>query len=128
MHEENSPSFLSSHLYIFMALSLCPIGCKSHLSRFYPQVDIRFVFKNTFKVGSFFHFKDRLLTSIRSSVIYKFTCPNCKVGYLGSTYCTLETRVDDHIGQSSRTGRPLRNPLHTVVRYHSEVCDVRLKF
>ena len=128
-----SPTVAKQRIYIILPFLeyLCDkvdADLKSSLSRFYPQVDFRFVFKNTFRVGSFFHFKDRLPTSIRSSVIYKFTCPNCQVGYLGSTYRALKTRVDDHIGQSSRTGRPLRNPLHSVVREHSEVCDIRLNF
>ena len=53
---------------------------KKSLSKFYPQIDFNFVFKNTFKIGSFFYFKDRLPTPIRSSGAYKFTCPNCQVG------------------------------------------------
>ena len=101
---------------------------KKSLSKFYPHIDFNFVFKNTFKIGSFFHFKDRLPTPIRSSVVYKFTCPNCQVGYFGSTFRSLKIRVDDHIGQSSRTGRPVRSPLHSVVREHSETCNFTLNF
>ena len=99
---------------------------KKSLSHFYPQIDFYFVFKNTFKIGSFFHFKDHLPTLFRSSIIYKFTCPNCQVGYLGSTYRAFKTRVDEHIGQSSRTGLPVSKPLHSVVREHSENCNFRL--
>ena len=99
------------------------------LSRFYPQLNFRFVFVNNFKIGSFFRFKDRLPTPICSSVIYKFECPNCPVGeYYGSTYRALKIRIDEHIGQSSRTGFPLSSPPQSEVRDHSIKCNFLLKF
>ena len=36
--------------------------------------------------------------------------------------------MDEHIGQSSRTGRPLSQPPHSVVRDHSETCKFKLGY
>ena len=94
--------------------------------KFYPQVDFRFVPVNPFKINSFFYFKDRLPSDLRSSVVYKFTCPSCQAGYIGSTLRALRFRTDEHLGQSSRTGRRLNTPPHSAVRDHSELCGVIL--
>ena len=104
------------------------IELKKCLSKFYPQINFKFVHINHFKIGSFFEFKDRLPAPIRSSVVYKFTCPNCTVGYYGSTYRNLKIRVDEHIGCSSRTGLPLSKPPHSEVRDHASKCSLSLNF
>ena len=99
---------------------------KKSLSKFFPQVDFQFVFVNNYRIKSFFRFKDQLPSSIMSSVVYKFNCPNCQVGYFGSTFRALKVRIDEHIGQSSRTGRPISNPSHSEIRDHSEICKFNL--
>ena len=96
------------------------------LSNFYPQIDFRFVNSNNFRIGSFFKVKDQLPKALVSSLVYKFTCPNCRIGYIGSSFRNFKTRMDEHIGQSSRTGRPLSQPPQSVVREHSETCKFKL--
>ena len=100
---------------------------KYNFSKFYPQIDFRFVNVNSFRTSSFFNFKDRMPSDLRSSVIYKFTCPSCQAGYFGSTFRAFKNRTDEHIGQSSRTGRWLQSPPHSAVREHAELCDFILK-
>ena len=95
-----------------------------NLRKFYPQVDFRFVPVNSFKISSYFNFKDRLPTDLRSSVIYKFTCPSCQAGYIGSTIRAFKVRTDEHLGQSSRTGRRLHSPPHSAVRDHTVLCNI----
>ncbi|MPC30370.1 hypothetical protein E2C01_023632 [Portunus trituberculatus] len=63
---------------------------------------------------------DCLPTELRSSIVYKFSCPSCQAGYSGSTIRVFKIRVDEHKGQSSRTGRRSHNPPHSAVRDHSE--------
>ena len=98
------------------------------LSNYYPQIDFKFVSRNDFRIGSFFRVKDQLPTAIVSSLVYKFICPNCQIGYFGSSFRNFKTRMDDHIGQSSRTGRPLSQPSQSVVREHAEKCKFRLHY
>ena len=97
------------------------------LSKFYPQIEFRFVPINTFKISSFFAFKDRLPSDLRSSVIYSFKCPSCHAGYIGCTQRAFKTRTDEHLGLSSRTGQRLCAPPHSAVREHSEACDTLIK-
>ena len=95
--------------------------CKS-LSKFYPQINFRFIPINNYKINSLFRYKDQLPTTLRSSIVYKYTCPCCKAEYIGSSLRAFKTRVDEHLGQSSRTGLPLHTPPHSAAREHSEVC------
>ena len=97
------------------------------LSIYYPQIAFKFVHINSFKIGSFFPFKDKLPPPIRSSIIYCYECPNCQLGYLGSSTRALKLRLDDHIGRSSRTGRPLNNPQPSAIREHAEQCKCVIK-
>ena len=53
-----------------------------------------------------------------SSLVYKYVCPRCELGYIGSTSRNLLTRVAEHAGVSYRTGVPL-NPPHSSIRNHN---------
>ena len=118
-------------------LSLPYLGDVSHtiekrlkdcLTKFYPQINFKFIHINSFKINSFFRFKDRLPTPLCSSVVYQFTCPSCQARYIGSTIRALKVRTDEHLGQSSRTGLPLHTPSHSAVREHSFNCNRRPTF
>ena len=98
------------------------------LSNYYPQIDFKFVSRNDFRIGSFFKIKDQLPTAIVSSLVYKFSCPNCQIGYFGSSFRNFKIRMDDHIGQSCRTGRPLSQPPQSVVREHADICKFKLDY
>lgn len=95
---------------------------------YFPHVEFRFAHNNNFRVRSFFPFKDKLPQSIRSSVIYKFSCPSCQLGYIGSSTRAFKIRIDSHLGCSSRTGLPLTRPEQSAVRLHTEnICKCRLE-
>ena len=47
---------------------------KRLLSKFYPQLDIRFIFINNFRIGSLFNIKDKMSVNARSFVIYEYRC------------------------------------------------------
>ena len=95
-----------------------------NLCKFYPHVDFKFIPTNALRIASFFRFKDQLPIDLRSSIVYMFKCPSCQARYIGSTNRTFKVRVDEHIGQSSRTGLPCRTTSHSAVREHAKVCDV----
>ena len=96
------------------------------LMKYYPQINFQLVHNNTFKINNFFKFKDVVPTTLRSSIIYCFTCPSCQAGYIGSSTRAFKVRVAEHMGQSSRTGRPLHNPPHSSIREHSLKCKVQI--
>ena len=94
------------------------------LSKYFKNVDFNIVLVNSFKVGSFFSYKDRLPKAMCASLVYKFSCARCASEYVGSTTRTLHTRVAEHAGRSFRTGSILSVPPHSMVRTHSESCGV----
>ena len=56
------------------------------LVKYFPYIAFKIiVFVNYLKIGSFFHFKDRLPLASRLSVVYQFECPLCGDPYVGST-------------------------------------------
>ena len=59
---------------------------------------------------------------MQSSLVYQFSCVNCTSGYVGCSRRTLATRVAEHAGKSSRTGRALTTTPHSSVREHTETC------
>ena len=92
------------------------------LTKFYPFLDPRIVLVNSFSVGSFFRYKDRLSKCCYSSVVYKFCCASCGASYVGSTYRNLYTRIQQHLGKSVRTGKFLASPDPSPIRDHSLEC------
>ena len=82
------------------------------------------VLVNSFKLGYFFSYKDRLPKAMCASLVYKCCCARSASECVGSTTRTLHTRVAEHAGRSFRTGSILSVPPHSMVRIHSESCGV----
>ena len=101
----------------------------SVLSKLYPYVDFKFVFKNPLSIGSLFSFKDALPESMRSCVVYKFICPRCNFGtYVGCTKRLLKVRIDSHKGISYRTGCTLSNKETSAIRSHTDRCRHNIQY
>jgi hypothetical protein len=77
------------------------------LSTYFPNISFQLIFVNTFKIGTFFRYKDDLPASLRSCLVYKFSCAQCASSYVGSTSRTLRVRQAEHAGISHRTGARL---------------------
>ena len=79
------------------------------------------------KIADMFPYKDKLPVSLRSSVIYQYSCPQgCGSAYVGSTIRTLETRIAEHRGVSIRTNKTLTSPQASSIRVHhssSSLCS-----
>ena len=90
---------------------------------YYPQVDIKLAFTNSFTVGSFFRFKDNLPVALSTSFIYKFSCSECHSEYVGSSIRHFKARVSEHLGISYRTGRRLNVESKSAPRDHCRFGD-----
>ena len=86
--------------------------------RFYPQVELKIIFENNYSVGSFFRYKDFVPNSVRSNIVYQYKCAQCDATYIGETTRHFSTRVAEHRGISSRTGRPLMNSPNSNIFSH----------
>ena len=74
-----------------------------------------------------FPFKDKFPKSLVSGVIYRYTCAECNLGYVGCTKRFWEKRLEEHLHVSGLTGKPLTGmavfaPLQHV---RSDSCPVR---
>ena len=96
------------------------------LRKYYPQIKFNFIFTNKHKIGNMMPFKDRLPDTLRSGIVYLYNCPNCQVGYLGSSSRALKTRFCQHAGISDRTGRDVSVKLQSSIREHALSCRTRL--
>ena len=89
----------------------------------FPQINFRFIFTNTFTIGSYLKKSTPIPFDLRSSVIYLFSCPSCNARYVGSTSRWIKHRISDHLGRSFRTNSLLSNPQYSAIREHSHNND-----
>ena len=95
----------------------------------FPALDLKLIPKNPLKLGTLFHYKDRLPLLMQSKVAYLFTCPKCKVGtYLGATKRLLKVRIDSHLGISHRTGCSLNKKEFSNIRDHCRTCKINFNY
>ena len=84
---------------------------------------MRVIFQTNNRLRNYFRFKGSVDETLRSNLIYKFSCGSCTASYIGKTYRHFKVRVSEYQGVSSRTGKPVKGILSTSVRDHMLVCD-----
>ena len=62
------------------------------VKKYCKNLNIKLVF-SSFKIKNLIIVKDRVHRSLRSCVVYKFTCAGCNSVYIGEKTCYLTTRV-----------------------------------
>ena len=72
-----------------------------------PFAKLKVVFKTQRRMSSCFTFKDKFPKALMSGVIYKYTCAECNLSYVGSTKRFWEKRLEEHTHISARTGKPV---------------------
>lgn len=66
------------------------------LTKYFPCVHFNIILVNNFWIGCFFHYKDKLPSAGRSSLVYSYRCAKCASQDVGMTARTLRTRVFEH--------------------------------
>ena len=84
---------------------------------------LRVVFQTNNRLRNYFRFKYFVPETLRSSLIYKFSCRSCSASYIGKTYKHFKVKVSEHQGVSPRTGKPVKGTLSSSVRDQMLVCD-----
>ena len=84
---------------------------------------LRVIFQTNNRLKNYFRFKASVPETLRSNLIYKFSCGSCTASYIGKTYRHFKVRVSEHQGVSPRTGKPVKSTLSTSVKDHILVCD-----
>ena len=83
----------------------------------YSHLNIRFVFRSSARISSFFPFNDKVPKFLRSGV-YLFKCRCSSASYVGQTTRHLDTRVSEHLGISPITGKPSSSPPMSSIFSH----------
>ena len=81
--------------YIGNYSRLTQIKIRQLCKRFCKDLNIKLVF-STFKIKTFFSFKDPIPTALKSFVVYEFTCAGCNSRYIGETSRHFSTRINEH--------------------------------
>ena len=88
---------------------------------YYPQLDVRLIFTNNFRIRNLFKLKDTFPDPLRSHIVYTYKCSGCTTAqYVGLTTRHFYTRQCEHEGISERTGRKLGVPKHSAIRDHAD--------
>jgi hypothetical protein len=95
----------------------------SAFSNTFPQISLKIIFTSKTKIPNLFNFKDRVPFALRSGVVYRFSCGNCNVAYVGKTTRHLHTRVCEHLGISAKTGNSVKVCGQSAVHDHVRMCQ-----
>ena len=83
----------------------------------FPHLSLRIIFQSGRRLSDFFPFKDRIPKSLRSRVVYKFTC-QCGALYVGQTRRHFHTRISEHLGVSPLTGKKCKTAPKSSIHEH----------
>ena len=89
---------------------------------------LKVIFQSPCKLNSLFHYKDSLQKKIRSDIVYRYMCSNCKVTYYGKTYRHFFTRAAEHMCISNLTGKRLKCVKQSAVSDHLLECNCPIDF
>ena len=87
-------SNLSHHIKNKLS-KLCNEFCKENFN-------IKLVF-NSFKIKSYFSYKDPIPDDLESFLVYKFTCASCSSSYIGETCRHFKARIEEHIKKDNKS-------------------------
>ena len=98
------------------------------IERNLPYYKLKIIFRSKCRLNTLSRFKDPLEKKIRSGIIYRYTCSNCKVTYYRITFCHFYTRAAEHKGISSLTEKRLKNVKQPAISDHLLQCNCAINF
>ena len=78
--------------------------------------NVRFVFQTKCKISSFFTFKDKIPSFLRSGIVYKFKCGSCNATYYGKTKPHFKVRMCEHLGISVLTEKRVKGDDDSAIK------------
>ena len=98
------------------------------IERNLPFCKLKITFRSKCRLNTLFRFKDSLEKKIRSGIIYRNTCSNCKVTYYGKTFRHFYTKAAEHMGISNITGKRLKTVMQSAISDHLLQCNCTINF
>ena len=112
------PIIFFSNYFLGDVSKLVETQLKALFSKYYPQINLRVVYKSVDRLGDHFRLKDPTLRDCMSCLIYQYTCESCNALYIGKTAQHFKIRICQHQGISFRTGASLAVPVNSHIRDH----------
>ena len=102
LNNEPSKSIIHFKLSYLNASAFTQRKLKSLLKSYCTNLQIRLAF-SSYKVSNMFSIKDPIPISLRSLVVYKFSCAGCNSVYVGETCRHFSTRVREHLARDKNS-------------------------
>ena len=102
LNNEPSKSIIHFKLPYLNASAFTQRKLKSLLKSYCTNLQIRLAF-SSYKVSNMFSIKDPIPISLRSLVVYKFSCAGCNSVYVGETCRHFSTRVREHLARDKNS-------------------------
>ena len=80
-----------------------------------------------YRLRNLFAFKDRIPTNMKTAVIYKFTCSDCNVTYIGKTDRYFHVRYCEHLEISPYTNKDLKYNKRSATSVREHLRDYKHK-
>ena len=68
-------------------------------------------------------FKDKIPSSSRSGLVYRFQCGSCNAAYYGKTKRHLKVRMSEHFGISALTVKRVKGDDDSAIEEHLLFCN-----
>ena len=104
------------------------IRLRRTIERNLPFCKLKIIVRSKCRFNTLFRFKDSLEKKIRSEIIYRYTCSNCKVAYYGKTFRHFYARAGEHMGISNHTGKRLKNVMQSAISDYLLLCNCAINF
>ena len=82
--------------------TILKINFQNFAKNLVKKFNIQLVF-NSFKIKSYFLYKDLIPDDLKSLLVYKFTCASCSSRYIGETCRHFKTRIEEHIKKDKKS-------------------------
>ena len=66
------------------------------VASFFTNIELKVVFKAPSEIKNLFNFKDKIINSKKSNVVYRVNCADCGSFYIGKTKRQLVVRLEEH--------------------------------
>ena len=88
------------------------------MKNIFPYCNIRYDLKTKCKTNSFFTFKDKNPSFLRSGVVYNLQCGGCDATYYGKTKRHFKVRMCEHLGISTLAGKRVKGDDNSAIKEH----------
>ena len=89
---------------------------------------LKVIFQSPCKLNLLFRYKDSLQKKVRSEIVYRYMCSNCKITYYDKKYHRFFTRAAEQMGISNLAGKRFKRVKQSAVTGLLLECNYSMDF